>query len=103
VDCGIDCIDPIDPNGGMDIQQVKQDYGGRVCVKGNINCETTLVSGSEEEVVQEVKDCLRKAAYGGGHILSSSNSIHSGVKPENYRAMLRALRQHGTYPLKLEL
>jgi uroporphyrinogen decarboxylase len=101
IECGIDCIDPIDPNGGMDIEQVKHVYGGRVCIKGNVNCETTLVSGTEEEVIREVRDCLRKAAHGGGHILSSSNSIHSGVKPENYRAMLEALRRYGTYPLKL--
>ena len=101
IDSGVDCIDPIDPNGGMDIEQVKRDYGGRVCIKGNIDCEANLVSGTEDDVAQEVRECIRKAAHGGGHILSSSNSIHSGVKPENYRAMLKALRHYGTYPLKL--
>jgi hypothetical protein len=33
-----------------------------------------------------------------GLIVSSSNTIHRGVKPENYRAMLNALRRYGTYP-----
>jgi uroporphyrinogen decarboxylase len=100
IDSGIDCIDPVDPNGGMDLGRVKSAYGARVCIKGNVNCETTLVSGTEEEVAREVRDCIRKAAPGGGYILSSSNSIHSGVKPENYRAMLAALRRYGTYPLR---
>jgi len=101
VDSGIDCIDPVDPNGGMDLQRVKAAYGSRVCIKGNVNCESTLVTGSEEEVAREVRDCIRKAAPGGGYILSSSNSIHSGVKPGNYRAMLAALRRYGTYPLQV--
>ena len=30
-------------------------------------------------------------------ILSSSNSIHSAVKPENYLAMLETLRECGRY------
>jgi len=95
IDIGVDCIDPIDPNGGMDIAEVKKQYGSRVCLKGNINCQTTLVSGTEQEVEAEVKRCIEQAGAGGGLILSSSNTIHSGVKPENYRAMLAALHRYG--------
>ncbi len=29
----------------------------------------------------------------------SSNSIYSGVKPENYVAMLEAIKEYGEYPL----
>jgi uroporphyrinogen decarboxylase len=99
IDCGVDCIDPVDPNGGMEIGDIKKKYGDHVCLKGNIDCERTLVTGSEDEVRGEVRDCIRKAAGGGGFILSSSNTIHSGVKPENYRVMLEALRRFGKYPL----
>ncbi len=38
---------------------------------------------------------------GGGFILSSSNSIHAAVKPENYMAMLDTLKEYGRYPLNL--
>ncbi|PIX49358.1 MAG: uroporphyrinogen decarboxylase, partial [Armatimonadetes bacterium CG_4_8_14_3_um_filter_66_20] len=40
-------------------------------------------------------------APGGGFILSSSNSIHSSVKPENYLALVETLREYGRYPLRL--
>ena len=30
----------------------------------------------------------------------SSNSIHSGVKPENYLAMLEIIHEYGVYPLE---
>ena len=31
-----------------------------------------------------------------------SNSIHSGVRPENYAAMVQAIREFGAYPLELD-
>ncbi|MGI6416313.1 MAG: hypothetical protein ACOX1P_11645 [Thermoguttaceae bacterium] len=40
---------------------------------------------------------IAEGAAGGGLIVSSSNTIHRGVKPENYRAMLRAIRRYGKY------
>ena len=43
-----------------------------------------------------------KAGDGGGLILSSSNSIHSSVKPGNYLAMWNAVRMYGRYPIDLD-
>ena len=51
------------------------------------------------QVVEAVKNCIRIAGPGGGYACSSSNSIHSGVKPENYAAMLQTWREYGRYPL----
>ncbi len=102
IDAGIDCIDPIDPVAGMDITEIKKKYKEKVAIKGNINCADTLSNRSVADVVREVKECILKASPGGGHIISSSNSIHSGVKPENYRAMLDTIREYGTYPIDTE-
>ena len=44
-----------------------------------------------------MRQCIARAAAGGGLIVSSSNTIHRGVKPENYRAMLDAVREYGRY------
>jgi uroporphyrinogen decarboxylase len=101
IDSNIDCLDPIDPIAGMDIAEVKAKYGDRVAIKGNVDCADTLTFGSPEDVIEETKEALRKGMPGGGFILSSSNSIHSSVKPENYRAMLDTLAQHGRYPMAL--
>jgi len=102
LDAGIDCLDPIDPLGGTDIGYMKQKYGDRVVLKGNVNCATTLVGGTVREVVQETLSVMEAAASGGGLILSSSNSIHSSVNPGNYLAMLNTIRAYGQYPIKLE-
>jgi len=101
IDSGIDCLDPIDPQGGMDLAEVKEKYGDRVALKGNVDCAQLMTFGTPEEVIVATKDALCKGAPGGGFILSSSNSIHSAVKPENYLAMLQTLEEYGHYPISL--
>ena len=104
VDSGIDCLDPIDPKGGMSIPEVKAKYGDRIALKGNVDCADLLTFGSVEETVEATKQTLREGMPGGGFIISSSNSIHSGVKPENYAAMMRTVREFGgIYPEVLPL
>ncbi len=68
-------------------------------MKGNINCTKTLVDGSFKDIENEVKNCIKRAALGGGYIISSSNTIHSGVKPENYLRMIEVLKKYGNYPI----
>jgi uroporphyrinogen decarboxylase len=98
VGTGIDGLNPIEPLAGMDIGEVKKRYGDRVCLIGNIDCGHLLPYGTAVEVEAAVKDCIARAATGGGLILSSSNSIHSSVNPANYRAMIEAVRKYGCYP-----
>jgi len=62
--------------------------------KGNVDCAHTLIFGSVKDVIEETKEAIRNGAPGGGFILSSGNTIHSGVKPGNYLAMLHALRMY---------
>ncbi len=95
IEAGIDCLDPIDPEAGFDMADFKARYGTKICLKGNIDCKGALQYGTPEEVADEVRVCIEKAGSGGGLILSSSNTIHRGVKPENYQALLAALRQYG--------
>ncbi|MEE9435863.1 MAG: uroporphyrinogen decarboxylase family protein [Candidatus Adiutricales bacterium] len=102
VDTGINALHPIDPIAGMDLGEVKAKYGDRLCLAGNVNCGATLSWGSVQDVRREVKDCIRKAGPGGGFICTSGNSIHSGVKPENYLAMVKAIHEFGLYPLDME-
>ncbi len=102
VDAGIDGIDPIDPLAKMDLATVKEMYGAKIAIKGNVDCAFLLLDGPEEAVVEAVKNCIRIAGPGGGYVCSSSNSIHSGVKPELYIAMLDAIREYGVYPLDMD-
>jgi uroporphyrinogen decarboxylase len=98
LEVGFDGIHPIQPQ-SMDIAQVKASLKGKAAVLGNIDCSFLLPFGTEEEVEKVVMETIEVAAPGGGYIISSSNSIHPGVKPENYIAMVRAARKYGAYPI----
>lgn len=95
LDAGISCLNPIDPGGGLDMGEIKRQYGNKICLMGNIDCTGHLCTGTQEQVADEVRVCIEKGGP-NGLIVSSSNTIHHGVKPENYRAMLDTLRKKGT-------
>jgi uroporphyrinogen decarboxylase len=101
VDSGIDCLDPIDPQAGMNLAEVKAQYGHRIALKGNVDCAQLMTFGTPEEVAEATREALRQGGPGGGFILSSSNSIHSAVRPENYQALLRTWQEYRQYPLRL--
>jgi len=103
INTGIDALDPLEPLAYMDIGKVKEKYGNRVCLAGNIDCTMVLPLGTEEEVKEAVKETIAKAAPGGGYIMASSNSIHPGVNPKNYKVMVETTRKYGKYPLDEKL
>jgi len=97
VDTEADALHPIEPQARMSLKDVKETYGDRICLVGNVDVSSILPLGTVEETITEVKRCLKEAAGGGGYILSSSNSIHDSVKPENFRAMIEAAKKYGKY------
>jgi len=103
IEAGIDGIDPIDPLGGMDLGVVKEKYGDKVAIKGNVDCVNLLTLGTKEDVIKGVKDCIRIAGQNGGYVCSSSNSIFDGINPMLYKTMIDAIHEYGKYPLDMEL
>ncbi len=101
IEAGIDAIDPVDPLGGMDLAEIKNQWGDHIAIKGNVDCVGLLTRGTAEEVERAVKACIRSGGPGGGYACSTSNSIHSGVRPDLYQTMIDTLRKHGSYPLSL--
>jgi len=97
LDTGYDGINPLEPQAGMEMKKVKEYCGDRICLLGNIDCVKLLPSGTPEQVEQAVIQTIKDGAKGGGLIISSSNSLHPGVNPENCIAMFEAVRKHGWY------
>ncbi len=98
VEAGFDGFHSIQPQ-CMDIAKVKERYGDRLCLLGNIDCSYLLPFGNEQEVEEAVQDTIAVAAPGGGYILCSDNTIHPGCKAENYLAMIKAARKYGNCPI----
>ena len=102
-DVGIDAIHPLEPAAGMDIFALKQRYGGRVTLMGNLDCGELLSNGTPAQVAEQAKALIRGVGPGGGYVFSSSNSIHDHVRLENLYALLDTVKSYGTYPISARL
>lgn len=94
-DVGIDGLHAIESSAGVDIKEIKRKYGNNIVLIGNVDCSKLLVSGTKEEIFDEVKYLIENVSINGSHILSSSNSIHSGVPTKNLLYMLEARDMYG--------
>lgn len=97
LDSGYDGLNPLEPQADMGLKKVKDYCGDRLCLLGNIDCIDLLPDGTPEEVDRTVKQAIDDAASGGGLIISSSNSLHPGVNPENCITMFDAVKKYGVY------
>ena len=92
---GMKGLHPIEP-GPMNLAEVKERYGKRVCIAGNVSVDT-LGRGTPDEVREAVKQCMAIGKPGGGYMITSSNSIPPYGRPENVRAMAQAIQEFGAY------
>lgn len=103
IGAGIDCLDPIDKRGHMNMRELKKQYGTQIAFKGNVDCVETLVDKPLSAVRKETAQALLEGGQGGGLIISSSNSIHTGINAENWRYFLEIRKELGKYPLDIEM
>jgi uroporphyrinogen decarboxylase len=91
----IAAIHPLQRTAGMDLRWVKDRYGKRFCIIGNIDSSRTLPFGTPDDVAAEVREAVETAAPGGGYVLASDHSLHDGIPVENIRTMFAVGREYG--------
>lgn len=87
VDCGFDGLQSLQPSAGMDIKTIKEKYGDKLCLWGNIDLDYILCFGSVDEVKENVRKTIDIANKNSGFILSSCNVLVDIIPPENVVAM----------------
>jgi len=87
----------LDPQGHVDIAEVKRLVGDKVCLIGNVNCGL-LQTGTDEEVIESARYCLKHGMPGGGYVFSTSNCVYTGLSLERYELILDVWRREGNYP-----
>lgn len=87
VSLGFDGLQSLQPSAGMDIKEIKEKYGDRLCLIGNIDLDYIMTFASAEEVKKNVEDTIRCAAPGSGFILSTCNTLVDIIPVENVHAM----------------
>ena len=97
VQCKPDALHSLDPQGGVDLGEVRRLYGDKIALIGNVNCGL-LQTGTEEEVIADVRRSLRDGmAGGGGYVFSTSNCVYTGLPLERYELMHGIWSKEGFY------
>jgi uroporphyrinogen decarboxylase len=100
ISIGFDGWQAIQSSPGCDyieyIKEIKQKYGDRLCLMGNIEIDL-LGKGRPEEIREVVRKTIEVSALGGGFILSSSNELGRETPPENALAMYKTAEECAKY------
>ena len=86
----------LDPQGGVDIAEVKRLVGHQVALIGNVNCGL-LSTGTDAQVIESARYALRNGMPGGGYVFSTSNCVFTGMPLARYELMLDVWRREGNY------
>jgi uroporphyrinogen decarboxylase len=96
-ECKPDAFHSLDPQGGVDLAEVKRLYGDRITLIGNVNCGL-LQTGTDEECIADVRRSLSEGMEGGtGYIFSTSNCVYTGLPLERYELMHKIWTEEGLY------
>jgi hypothetical protein len=91
VEAGVDAWHGIQPAIGMNLPELQERYGGKLCFWGGVDLET-LIAGSEADVREQVRIAVESAPRDGGLILGAGNSLMVGVQYRNVQAMNQAAK-----------
>jgi hypothetical protein len=99
IETGVDAYNPLEAKAGMDVIELRRQFGHRIAFCGNMDV-LLWATGSFEDVRASV---LRKlnAAKGGGYIFQSDHSVPDNISAERYEYVLKLVREKGVYPLSL--
>ncbi|MEM4312235.1 MAG: uroporphyrinogen decarboxylase family protein [Nitrososphaerales archaeon] len=100
VEQGIDGLHSLEKDAGINIAEVKERYGNKICLLGNLDqARKFTYKNTSDEVIKEVKECIDSASPGGGHVLTTSNNFTPEVKIEHITTWIDFSRKYGIYPL----
>ncbi|MCP4165104.1 MAG: hypothetical protein GY759_04325 [Chloroflexi bacterium] len=99
IETGIDAYNPLEAKAGLDVVDLRRQYGHKLGFCGNM--DVMEWADSDEEQLKAI--VLRKlnAAKGGGLIFQSDHSVATTVSGQNYDYVVKLVREYGNYPLKL--
>lgn len=94
IEIGVDILNPVQVSAwGMDIKNLKEQFGGKITFWGAIDSQRLLPFGTEEDVRNNVCETIRViGGNNGGYVLCASHNLQPDVPPKNILAMYKAAR-----------
>lgn len=88
-DTGVNCVEPLDPLGGVKLEKIKGMVGNKVSLMGGVNI-LTILNGTPDSVYKEALDCCNKAGKKGGYILAAGDMVPDLTPQKNLKSLVKA-------------
>jgi hypothetical protein len=99
-DAGLSCIQALEPTAGVNLAELKEKLGDKIAFMGGMDSSRALCFGSPQDVMEDVKKCIKAAGKGGGYFAGLSHTVLDAPW-ENILAFRDAVEKYRNYPLKL--
>jgi uroporphyrinogen decarboxylase len=99
IQVGVDAYNPLEAKAGLDVVELRRQYGHRIGFCGNMDVRAWAQPGTRD--LERIVLTKLNAAKGGGYIFQSDHSVPSNVSGESYDFVVKLVRDKGRYPLAL--
>jgi uroporphyrinogen-III decarboxylase len=93
LECGINCFFPMEVQAGVDIVEIRKQYGKAFSIIGGID-KNVLATG-RDEIKNEIEKKVPFMLTGGGYIPALDHACPPNVSYENYMYFTRLVREIG--------
>lgn len=88
IEAGVDILNPIQVRArGMIPEELKKEFGDKICFHGGVDVQKTLPYGTVEEVRKEVRERIEVLGKNGGYILAPTHNFQADIPVENIIAV----------------
>lgn len=95
----LSCVNPLEapPMGDCDLAELKQSFGDKICLMGNLHTTEVMLRGTPEDVERTAMEAIDAAGTGGGFILSTGDQCGRDTPDENIFKLIEVARTYGKY------
>jgi len=96
VEAGFDCLQPLEVKAGMNLVELKEEFGDRLAFMGGIDVRT-MADPDPSVVEEEIRSKIPAARKGGGYIYHSDHSVPDNVSWDRYRRVIDLVLEYGSF------
>lgn len=96
IEAGFDCLNPLEVKSGMNLVELKQNFGEKLAFWGGIDVRA-MAHHNPAVIEEEIKTKVTVAKKNGGYIYHSDHSVPDNVSFQQYQRVIELVRKYGAY------
>ena len=96
VSAGFACLDPLEVKAGMNLIELKKNFGDKLAFIGGIDVRA-MAHPNPAVIEKEIREKITLAKQGGGYIFHSDHSVPDNVSFQQYQRTIELVKEYGRY------